>query len=376
MNSTSDISTDVESAERMRLAQPGRRFPAVRSAVRTGTMIVLAVGAVLTLRPVDSCRATERPPREPEQTRAWLVGHLVTDMEALGTFGGTEFAKVPGIVNALTDDQVSLLARFYYLTREKTEQDARLYAVQLSDTEEALARAKAQVADLLTQEHNRIEQTYSELATVNPGCETLCQVVYASVPGWCAYNRYAVPDWYYGNGCYVGPVFSAGYCGTYAAPVYNTFHDRSSRYNYWNSRTYVHNNITGIARTHGGSLAAGTRHPHSKTGFAAAPSLKYHAQAAGLTHTLHPAAKHDAAPSMKQMTANHSRPVTAKHAPQPKSVAHSQPHAQRNHVVHTQSRHQQPKQTVHAQPQHVAHAQPQHVAHTQAHVQTVHARHS
>jgi len=53
--------------------------------------------------------------------------------------------------------------------------------------------------------------------------------------------RYALPEWYYSNGCYVGPVFSAGYCGAYAVPVYSTFYNRSSRYNYWSSRAYIHN---------------------------------------------------------------------------------------------------------------------------------------
>ena len=57
--------------------------------------------------------AVDQPPRHPRQQRAWLVGHLVTDMEALGTFGGNTLAKVPGIVNALTDDQVALLAQYY-----------------------------------------------------------------------------------------------------------------------------------------------------------------------------------------------------------------------------------------------------------------------
>ena len=132
------------------------------------------------------------------------------------------------LVNSLTDDQVGLLARFYYLTREKTEQDAQLYAVQQTESEDALAQAKAQVADLLAQLQSQIQQTYSELATINPGCETLCQVAYASVPGWCAYNQYAIPDWYYNNGCYVGPVYSAGYCGAYAVPVYNAFYNRAA----------------------------------------------------------------------------------------------------------------------------------------------------
>ena len=300
---------------------------------------------------------------------------LVTDMQGVGSFTSDDIARTVTLVNSLADDQVSLLARFYYLTRAKTEQDARLYAVQLSDTG-ALAQAKSECADLLTQQQNQIEQTYSELATVSPGCETLCQVTYASVPGWCAYNRYAVPDWYYSNGCYVGPVFSAGYCGEYAVPVYGTFYSRGSRYNYWNSRAYVHNNVTGISRTHGSSVATGTRYPHPTTGHAMAPSGKHHEQAAVLKHNLRPVAKHNTAMSMKQAKASRSRPVTARHAPQPKSVAHSQPPAQRNHVVHAQPQHQQPRQTAHAQPQHVAHAQPhpQHVARA-ARSASGHARH-
>jgi len=325
-----------------------------------------------------TCLAMDQPPETAPEQRAWLLSRLVTDMQSVGSFTSDDIARTVTLVNALTDDQVSLLARFYYLTRAKTEQDARLYALQLSDTEEALAQAKAQVADLLTQEQNRIEQTYSELATIDPACQTLCQVAYASVPGWCAYNRYAIPDCYYGNGCYVGPVFSAGYCGAYAVPVYSTFYDRGSRYNYWNSRAYVHNNVTGITRTHGSLSATGTRTLHPKSGHAVAPSTRYHAQAAGLNRSQCPAAKHDAALSMKQPKTSRSRPVTAKHVSQPESVAHSQPHAQRNHVVHTQARHQQPRQTAHAQPQHVAHAQghPQHVAHAQAHSQSGHARHA
>ena len=95
--------------------------------------------------------AIDQPPQDPQQQRAWLVGHLVTDMEALGTFDGNTLAKVPAIVNALTDDQVALLAQYYYLTRSKTEQDAYLYALQQQGyTDEQVNAAKAQIADLLT----------------------------------------------------------------------------------------------------------------------------------------------------------------------------------------------------------------------------------
>jgi hypothetical protein len=338
-------------------------------ALATGLALICLTGA---------CLAMDQPPETAPQQRAWLLSHLVTDMQSVGSFRHGDFAEVVRLANSLTDDQVSLLARYYYLTRAKTEQDAQLYTVQVNDTEEALAQAKAQVADLLTQQHNQIEQTYSELTTINPGCQTLCQVAYASVPGWCAYNQYAIPDWYYSNGCYVGPVFSAGYCGAYAVPVYSTFYDRGSRYNYWNSRAYIHNNITRITRTHGGLWTTGTPHPHPKTGHAAALPMQYRDRTAGLTHSLRPTGKHNAALSMKQPKASRSQPLTARHAPQSKSVARSQSHAQQNHVVHAQPHHQQPRQGVHAQPQHVAHAQthPQHVAHAQTHSRSGHARHA
>ena len=297
--------------------EQGLRRQAARLAAKALATVLVLVSLT------GTCLAMDQPPETAPQQRAWLLSRLVTDMQGVGSFTSDDIARMVTLVNALTDDQVSLLARFYYLTREKTEQDARLYAVQLSDTEAALAQAKAQVADLLTQQQNQIEQTYSELATVNPGCQTLCQVAYASVPGWCAYNQYAVPDWYYGNGCYVGPVFSAGYCGAYAVPVYGTFYNRGSRYNWWNSRAYVHNNVTGITRTHGSSVATGTRYPHPGTGHAVAPSARHHDQAAVLKPSLHTVARHDAAFSTRQPKTNRSRPVTARHAPQPKSVARS-----------------------------------------------------
>ena len=127
----------------------------------------LATGLVLACL-TGTCLATEQPPETAPQQRAWLLSCLVTDMQSVGSFQSGDIARTVTLVNTLTDDQVSLLTRFYYLTRAKAEQDARLYAVQLSDTQEALAQAKAQAADLLTQEQNQIEQTYSELATEIP----------------------------------------------------------------------------------------------------------------------------------------------------------------------------------------------------------------
>ncbi len=107
--------------------------------------------------------AIDRPPQDPQQQRAWLVGHLVTDMEALGTFDGNTLAKVPGIVNALTDEQVALLAQYYFLTRSKTEQDASLYAMQQQGyADQQVNEAKAEIANLLTTMNDQIEACYAQ----------------------------------------------------------------------------------------------------------------------------------------------------------------------------------------------------------------------
>ncbi len=272
----------------------------------------LAVVLLVFFAAGSTALAIDQPPETAPQQRAWLVSHLVTDMQNVGSFTSSDIAQMVTLVNALTDDQASLLARFYYLTREKTAEDAQLYADQQTDSGEALAQAKAQVADLLTQLQGQIQQTYSQLATTSPACQTLCQVAYASVPGWCAYNQYAIPDCYYGNGCYVGPVFSAGYCGAYAVPVYNTFHNRGSRYNYWNSRTYVHNN----------------RNLHAK-----AVVVKNHA----LARAVHHLKKARPASHLQTHVVAHSHPKAA-HA-MAHGMAHAAPHPQHVARAHAQSSH-------------------------------------
>ena len=327
--------------------------------------------------------AVDQPPETAPQQRAWLLSHLVTDMQSVGSFTSEDIARMATLVNSLSDDQASLLARFYYLTREKTEEDARLYTDQQTDTDEALAQAKAQVADLLTQLQNQIEQTYSQLATTSPGCETLCQVAYASVPGWCAYNQYAIPDWYYGNGCYLGPVCSAGYCGAYAVPVYNTFYNRASRYNYWNSRAYVHNNITRVGH-HGTSLVQGSQHglavtahhdaaqvlkaSRSPLALAKHNNTKLHVKAAGAkNHALALAGSH----AKQARPASHPKTHAAAHS-HPKA-AHPKAHAQHAAKAHAVARSHPKAAHPKAHAQHVAHSHPQHAA--RAHAQSGHGRH-
>jgi hypothetical protein len=349
---------------------PEERAPGICQRMLAQITFKLAMVLTVALGLTGTAFAIEQPPDTAPQQRAWLLSHLVTDMQSVGSFTGGEIGQMVTLVNSLTDDQISLLTRFYFLTREKTEQDAQLYAVQQTDTDEALAQAKAQVADLLTQLQNQIQQTYSELAASDSGCQTLCQIAYASIPGWCAYNQYAIPDWYYSNGCYVGPAYSANYCGGYAVPVYNAFHNRGSRYNYWNSRNYLHNNIARIGHY-------GTNHVHgSQPGFAvkanhnATPVLKYNKPLSKVNHAPLAFAKHNTptfhnpASLVKNHVVSHAQQsVTHNH---PNSAAHPKAHAQAHATPH-------PQHVAHAAPhvQHAAQPHPQHVA--QAH--SGHGRH-
>ena len=108
-----------------------------------------AAAFLLVMLMAGTAVAIGEPPQDSQQQRAWLVGHLVTDMQALGTFDGNAIARVPAIVNALTDNQVALLTQYYYLTRSKAGQDASLYAMQQQgNTEEQVNEAKGRIADL------------------------------------------------------------------------------------------------------------------------------------------------------------------------------------------------------------------------------------
>ena len=252
MNAESDNPMDVGKVELETPTVPLRWRQFVARWARSVTLFV--VGVVLAIWTAGSCPAMDQPPRDFDQQRAWLVGHLVTDMEALGTFDGNALAKVPAIVNNLTDDQVALLAQYYFLTRSKTEQDASLYAMQQQGyAEEQVNSAKAEIADLLTTMNDQIEACYQQFVPMPQPVLYLAQVCYASVPGWCCHARCFVPEWYYDNGCFVGPCFDAGYAGFYAAPVYRAYYDHGSRFygRYHNvANTVYTNHSMNLARCH------------------------------------------------------------------------------------------------------------------------------
>jgi len=314
---------------------PEKRAPGICQRILIRIAVKVMVVALFGPGLIGTAFAIEQPPATASQQRAWLVGHLVTDMQNVGSFTSSDLARMTSLVNALTDQQASLLAQFYYLTREKTEQDTQLYDVGQSDTAAALAQAKAQAAGVLAQLQNQIQQLYSELASINSGCQTLCQVAYASVPGWCAYNQYAIPDAYYSNGCYVGPVYSANYCGAYAVPVYKVFYNHGSHYNWWSRKAYIHKKIAPIARL---------------------PKV-IHAPAAVVKHVA--PVQHKPVAIVKKHAAAHvvhvnkARPASRAHARAHTThvAAHSHPKAAAHRVAHVRA-HAAPRAHV----QHAAHA--------------------
>ena len=215
------------------------------------TAMIVAAGIVLLFATTNACLAMDQPPQDPQQQRAWLVGHLVGDMQALRTFDGAAIANVPAIVNSLNDDQVALLAQYYFLTRSKTEQDAYVYSLQQQgDTAEQVNAAQAATADLLADINNQIAECNAQFAPMPQPVVYLAQICYASVPGWCCGAQCFVPDWYYDNGCFVGPCLNAGWSGRWAVPVWNVYRDHGSHF------YSVYNRVARTARiSHSLSLA-------------------------------------------------------------------------------------------------------------------------
>ena len=257
--------------------------------------------------------AVNQPPQEVNQQRAWLVGHLVTDMEALGTFDSTALTRVPGIVNSLTDDQVGLLAQYYYLTRSKAEQDGYLYALQQQGrTVEQVNAARAEIADFLMAVNDQIVACYSQLLPMPQPVVYLAQICYASVPGWCCRAGCLVPEWYYANGSFVGPVLNAACSGPWAVPVHRTFYDHGSRfYTTYHKSVAQHRNPT----------------PHANHATAARPAKAEHK--AAKPHASHASAPH---PLAAHSAAHGGHPKPQAHAPRPQHVAHARP--QPRHVTH------------------------------------------
>ena len=226
--------------------------------------MTIASVAAMVLAAASTAPAMDQPPQNAQQQRDWLIGHLTTDMQALGSFDAAAAAKLPSTVNSLTDNQVALLAQYYFLTRSKAEQDAYLYALQQQGSTTAqIAAAQAQIADLLAAMNQEIAACYAALAAMPQPVVYCSQVCYASVPGWCCHVGCFVPGWYFNNGCYVGPCLQIGWSGPWGIPVCKVFFDVHSHFylGYHKFGVAVHiSHSLSLAKLHAEELRKGDWH--------------------------------------------------------------------------------------------------------------------
>ena len=78
--------------------------------------------------------------------------------------------------------------------------------------------------------NDQIETCYAQFVPMSEPVQYLAQICYASVPGWCCHARCYVPEWYYDNGCFVGPCFNAAYSGSGRVPVCDAYYDHGSHF--------------------------------------------------------------------------------------------------------------------------------------------------
>ena len=176
--------------------------------------------------------AIDQPPQEPEQQRAWLVGHLVTDMEALGTFDGNTLAKVPAIVNALTDDQVALLAQ-YYLPDAEQDRAGRQPLRHAAAGRHRRAGQRGEGADRRPADHDE-RPDRGVLRPVRPRCRSRSSTSPRSATPACRAGA-AMPGATSPTGTTTTaassvPASTPPTAGAWAVPVCNAYYDHGSHF--------------------------------------------------------------------------------------------------------------------------------------------------
>ncbi len=201
--------------------------------------------------------AIDRPPQQTGLQKAWLEGKLGVDMRAQGMFTDGDYYQAERSLRAVKSRDLHSLADLYYLTRNQAERDMQeqraLQAApnpvqpnmpQVNPASPNQARAvQAQPALLpanpgqpteaeqqkAKEEREELKNLCARLPKGRGPVQVLSQLIYATLPGWCAQQAGgSVPSSYYANGSYVGPLASAGYAGPYTVNVYDAYVDSSS----------------------------------------------------------------------------------------------------------------------------------------------------
>ena len=227
-------------------------------------------------------RLTSRPMRQNQ--RSWLGGRLLSDMIQTNekmprTFATREYARAKAITNRsaspkfkINDDDVVLLADYYYHTRARADEDLRQFQRQLAGLVQLQGQLPNQQPAGTTDEEvkaaqadrDEISTLGGKLADKADAVKALSELIYASLPGFCLHEKQTLPASYFapdqrnGTLSYVGPVYNTVYAGPYAAPIDSYVNADAGRQAYWLRHVFWwHNSQNPVARLPGAGTGTG-----------------------------------------------------------------------------------------------------------------------
>ena len=136
----------------------------------------------------------EQPPTDPQAQRAWLLGHLVADMQAQGKYDAQKVQAAEAALNKMTPTQVAASVQYYQQRKSQVE------AWQLAQAQANLRRLEA-YRDYLKRELERRMAVYPQEQAMMAYTSALA----AQQAQWAMRNFYAAQAWpYYGYPPYYG----------------------------------------------------------------------------------------------------------------------------------------------------------------------------
>jgi hypothetical protein len=174
-----------------------------------------------------------------------------------GTLTTREYARAKAITNPnaspkfkVGDDDVALLAEYYYRTRARAEEDLRQIQSQLAEPAQGRIPNPKQ-ASTIDEEPNAAKADREEISALGGklagkanAVKSLSELVYTSLPGYCLHQTQTLPASYFdlnqGTGAlsYVGPVHDPVYAGSYATPIDAYVNADAARHAYWPRHVY------------------------------------------------------------------------------------------------------------------------------------------
>jgi hypothetical protein len=161
----------------------------------------------------------------------WLRAHLAGDIQAIDAFPRSACGDMRKKLTFATRDETDLLADYYQLSREIADREMRqIVQAQIPQPPAAQAQgAQAQGApppavrrpaaaaeddEQAKTDRQELRKLSKKVAAARKPVRAVGEYIYASLPGWCAQQEARfVPDSYYGDDQYVGPLDSPASAG-------------------------------------------------------------------------------------------------------------------------------------------------------------------